>query len=72
MNNPLRAVLGVVDTNDTCQVNTRGIRSIFQALPIGTASSVLSLNTNLVATLLVGYKAWYDTSIKHYIRCSKY
>lgn len=32
--------------------------SLFDGLPIATGACVLSLCTNLVATLLVAYKAW--------------
>ena len=32
---------------------------MYQGVPIGIATSVLSLSTNILATLLVGYKAWY-------------
>ena len=32
---------------------------MYQGIPIGIATSVLSLSTNILATLLVGYKAWY-------------
>ena len=28
--------------------------------PIGLACAVLSLATNMIATALIGYKAWYD------------
>lgn len=32
---------------------------MYQGVPVGISTCVLSLSTNLVATLLVGYKAWY-------------
>lgn len=33
--------------------------TMYEGLPIGLATCVLSLSTNIIATLLVGYKAWY-------------
>ena len=38
---------------------------MYEGLPVGLATCVLSLSTNLLATVLVGYKAWYvsDSSI---------
>ena len=63
-------VLGVVDCSNSCQSSHGGWYdfidkpgsnvpgSLFEGLPIGTAACVLSLCTNLVATLLVAYKAW--------------
>lgn len=32
--------------------------TMFEGIPIGVATSVLSLSTNILATLLVAYKAW--------------
>ena len=62
------AVLGVADTIWGCRapyhVMPLNIYSFvplgtsFQGLPIGLAASVVSLSTNLLATILVGYKAW--------------
>ena len=33
--------------------------ALFEDNPFGLATCVLSLTTNLVATLLIAYKAWY-------------
>ena len=33
--------------------------SLFEELPTGVATSALSLSTNILATILVTYKAWY-------------
>ena len=57
-------VLGVIDTTiNACGVNPKsthaGGGSMYQGVPVGISTCVLSLSTNLVATLLVGYKAWY-------------
>ena len=41
----------------------------YQSVPSGVVASVLSLSTNLWATLLVGYKAWYAVSVQYDIRC---
>ena len=65
------AVLGQVDTPLGCrsafipsQITYFGtaIGSTFEGLSVGLAACVLSLSTNLLATLLVGYKAWYVTN----------
>ena len=58
-------VLGVIDTtSNACRVDWNsslvGIGSMYQGIPIGISVCVLSLTTNLLATLLVGYKAWYS------------
>lgn len=33
--------------------------ALFEGIPTGLATCVLSLSTNILATLLVAYKAWY-------------
>ncbi len=65
---PCNAVLGVLDTTQSCRpsesdgyiddtISFPG--TLFEGLPIGIAVCVLSLSTNILATLLVVYKAWY-------------
>ena len=65
------AVLGLVDTPLGCrsafipsQITYFGtaIGSMFEGLSVGLTACVLSLSTNILATLLVGYKAWYATN----------
>ena len=67
-----RAVLGGVSTAKGCRpvfsaehlasndvsFNTQ-FGTVYQGIPSAVVASVLSLSTNLWATLLVGYKAWY-------------
>ncbi len=64
-------VLGLVDSVRGCRpigdqfdpldisdfINPVG--TMFEGLPIGVAACALSLSTNVLATLLIGYKAWY-------------
>ena len=42
--------------------------ALYQGVPAGVAASVLSLSTNLWATLLVGHKAWYIVSVQYDMR----
>ncbi|KAI1781837.1 hypothetical protein LXA43DRAFT_597966, partial [Ganoderma leucocontextum] len=52
-------VLGVIDTTWNCQpliIEQDG--PMYRGIPIGIATCVLSLSMNILATLLVGYKAW--------------
>ena len=37
----------------------------------GVTASVLSLVTNMIATSLIGYKAWYDTILLHSVFASE-
>ena len=43
------------------------LRTVYEGILVGVTSCVLSLSTNLVATLLVGYKAWYVVDIR--VKC---
>ena len=42
--------------------------TLYQGIASGVAASVLSLSTNLWATLLVGYKAWYVVGLRNFLR----
>ena len=62
------AVLGVVDTVQGCHPSESSEGedtpfifpgTLYEGLQIGIAACVLSLSTNIFATLLVAYKAWY-------------
>ncbi|TBU54583.1 hypothetical protein BD310DRAFT_827659, partial [Dichomitus squalens] len=63
---PLALALGMVDTVFRCMPSARGtpdrhaIGSVYAGLTYGVAAFVLSFSTNLLATLLVGYRAWYE------------
>ena len=62
------AVLGVIDTTQGCHPSDSSEAidnpfifpgTLFEGLKVGIAACILSLFTNLFATLLVAYKAWY-------------
>ncbi len=38
-----------------------GIGTLYEGVSYGVAATVLSLSTNLFATIAVAVKAWYDT-----------
>ncbi|EJF55647.1 hypothetical protein DICSQDRAFT_73275, partial [Dichomitus squalens LYAD-421 SS1] len=63
---PLVLALGIVDTVFRCMPSARwtpdrhAIGSVYAGLTYGVAAFVLSFSTNLLATLLVGYRAWYE------------
>lgn len=74
------SVLGVIDTRRSCalpvleSILEDGGRlsipgTLFEGLPIGIATCVLSLTTNILATLLVAYKGWYVGQIRIGSRC---
>ncbi|KAM5535325.1 hypothetical protein V8D89_011010, partial [Ganoderma adspersum] len=62
--------LGVIDSSQSCQpyqvpgpmitiaTDDSVPGSLFEGVPIGVATCVLSLSTNMLATLLVAYKSW--------------
>ena len=61
--------MGVMDTADSCSTAAFSVLSVFNLtdVPLGSfyqsdlfglAASVLSLATNMVATILIGCKAW--------------
>ena len=49
-------------TSDDVSFNTQ-FGTVYQGVPSAVAASVLFLSTNLWATLLVGYKAWYVVGV---------
>lgn len=55
-------VLGAMDTALSCNIHSTLVPKpagfMYERIPAGLAASVLSLSTNLLATILVGYKAW--------------
>ncbi|KAM5545963.1 hypothetical protein V8D89_000089 [Ganoderma adspersum] len=71
--------LGIVDTAFSCNslitsvyesTQTIGIMVgfMYQGFPVGITASILSLTTNLLATLLVAYKAWESrTCLRGYL-----
>ena len=58
--------MGIVDAVFTCNPSLSwtpdrhvvGTGSMYQGFSYGVAASVLSFSTNLLATVLVGFKAW--------------
>ncbi|KAI0711779.1 hypothetical protein C8T65DRAFT_647272 [Cerioporus squamosus] len=65
--------LSVVDTCGACNIlivkdSEGGLGRLFAGTKFGTAASILSLATNLVATCLTGYKAWvHGRLLKQYL-----
>ncbi|TBU40622.1 hypothetical protein BD309DRAFT_899608 [Dichomitus squalens] len=65
--------MGIVDAVFTCNPSLSwtpdhhvvGTGSMYQGFSYGVAASVLSFSTNLLATMLVGFKAW---KAKHHLR----
>ena len=58
------SAMGMTDTHFAC-INKGGF--MYQGLSVGTAAAALSLATNLTATILTGYKAWYVSYVV--LRC---
>ena len=53
-------VLGLIDTKGSCpSVYPSGDGMLYEGLSYGLAASILSLCTNVFATLAVAFKAWY-------------
>lgn len=67
--NNFPTVLSIIDTVDTCTQKNSRIGELYSGSPLGIAVCVLSLSTNLLATLFVGYKAWYEMIVN---RVSRY
>ncbi|RDX42096.1 hypothetical protein OH76DRAFT_1475496 [Lentinus brumalis] len=65
--------LSVVDTCGACNVllvthSNLGFGRLFAGTRFGTAASILSLTTNILATCLTGYKAWeHGRCLKDYL-----
>ncbi|TFK87855.1 hypothetical protein K466DRAFT_652957 [Polyporus arcularius HHB13444] len=65
--------LSVVDTCGACNIalvstSEGGLGRLFAGTRFGTAASILSLTTNVVATCLTGYKAWvHGRFLKQYL-----
>ncbi len=68
------AGMGILDTMDSCSKDAFSVLSVFNFTSVpsgsfyqsdffGLAASVLSLATNMVATILIGCKAWCVTVI---------
>ena len=56
------AATGVVDTNFSCHAKGG---FMYGGLPVGTVASLFSLGTNLAATVLTAYKAWFVALRSH-------
>ena len=53
-------VLGIIDTQKSClAIAGPGLGTLYEGSSYGVAASLLSLCTNVFATLAVAYKAWY-------------
>ncbi|KAI0711776.1 hypothetical protein C8T65DRAFT_181927 [Cerioporus squamosus] len=65
--------LSIVDTCGACNIRlivdaNGGVGRLFAGTKFGTAASILSLTTNILATCLTGYKAWvHGRSLKLYL-----
>lgn len=70
--------MGILDTVDSCLPRAFSTLSVFNLTDVysgsfyqsdffGLSASVLSLATNMVATLLIGCKAWWVTHYHNFI-----